>query len=245
MQSAVLRALEFDRIVELVRGFAITPMGDELLARLAPSSDPQEVAQRLAATTETTKYLAANNLFPLRASADLPQTLAALAVEGRALEPARLFSLAAFWTQSTKRRPPSDAPERSRISRQQPGPLPRSVLKPRRSATKSIRRATSSMTRVPSQTRERLRKQRSRLRGRSSRSSAARHRHTCRIWSSPNGTGATCRHQGRAPLVHPGTSTARPRGASLFSSLSTVEINNDIVALLSRKPNRSTGSCSH
>ena len=87
MQSAVLRALEFDRIVEMVRGFALTPMGDERLAGLAPSGDPQNVAQWLAATTETTKYLAANNLFPLRAPAELPQVLAALAVEGRALEP--------------------------------------------------------------------------------------------------------------------------------------------------------------
>jgi DNA mismatch repair protein MutS2 len=96
MQSAVLRALEFDRIVEMVRGFAMTPMGDERLALLAPSNDRQQVAHWLAATTETTKYLAANNLFPLRASAELPQTLAALAVEGRALEPGRLLSLAAF-----------------------------------------------------------------------------------------------------------------------------------------------------
>ena len=35
MQPGVLRALEFDRIVEAVRGFALTPMGDERLARLA------------------------------------------------------------------------------------------------------------------------------------------------------------------------------------------------------------------
>ena len=96
MQSAVLRALEFDRIVEMVRAFALTPMGDEQLAHLAPSGEAQKVAQWLAATTETTKYLAANALFPLRASSELPQVLAALAVEGRALEPLRLVALAAF-----------------------------------------------------------------------------------------------------------------------------------------------------
>jgi DNA mismatch repair protein MutS2 len=97
MQSAVLRALEFDRIVEMVRGFALTPMGDERLARLAPADDLPTVATWLAATTETTKYLAANSLFPLRAAdAELPQVLASLAVEGRALEPARLLMLAAF-----------------------------------------------------------------------------------------------------------------------------------------------------
>src|SRR6266566_2274313 len=96
MQPAVLRALEFDRVVEMVRGFAMTPMGDERLSRLAPSGDPQKVAQLLAATTETAKYLASNELFPLRAAADLPQILAALAVEGRALEAPRLLALATF-----------------------------------------------------------------------------------------------------------------------------------------------------
>src|SRR5437899_10829171 len=96
MQSGALRALEFDRIVEAVRTFALTPMGDERLGRVAPSSDPQKVAQLLAATTETTKYLASNSLFPLRATSDLPQTLSALAIEGRALEAARLLGLATF-----------------------------------------------------------------------------------------------------------------------------------------------------
>src|SRR5262245_34868020 len=96
MQPAALKALEFDRIVEMVRGFALTPMGDERLARLAPASDPQKVAQLLAATTETVKYLASNSLFPLRAAGEIPQILASLAVEGRALEAARLISLATF-----------------------------------------------------------------------------------------------------------------------------------------------------
>src|SRR5215467_12326267 len=85
MQSAALRALEFDRVVEMVRDFAMTPMGD-----------PQKVAQLLAATTETAKYLAANGLFPLRSAGEMPQILAALAVEGRAVEAKRLLALATF-----------------------------------------------------------------------------------------------------------------------------------------------------
>src|SRR5436853_7470512 len=80
MQSGALRALEFHRIVEAVRTFSVTPMGDERLGRLAPSTDPQKVAQLLASTTETTRYLTANALFPLRASAELPQILGAPAV---------------------------------------------------------------------------------------------------------------------------------------------------------------------
>src|SRR5437762_1649425 len=38
------RALEFDRVVEMVRAFAMTPMGEERISRLAPSPDPQKVA---------------------------------------------------------------------------------------------------------------------------------------------------------------------------------------------------------
>src|ERR1041384_3165362 len=96
MQSAALRALEFDRVVEMVRGFAMTPMGDERLARLAPSGDPQKVSSQLATTTETAKYLAANGLFSLRSASELPQILTALAVEGRAVEAKRLLALATF-----------------------------------------------------------------------------------------------------------------------------------------------------
>src|SRR2546430_5350445 len=96
MPPSALRALEFDRIVEAVTGFALTPMGAERLARLTPSTDPHKVAQLLAATTETARFIAAHGQFPLRASSELPQILAALAVEGRALEPPRLLALAAF-----------------------------------------------------------------------------------------------------------------------------------------------------
>src|SRR5881397_4035457 len=96
MQPGVLRALEFDRVVEAVRGFALTPMGGERLARLAPSTDPQRVAHLLAATSEAVAYVAKNGIFPLVAPNELPQTFDALAVEGRALEAVRLLALAHF-----------------------------------------------------------------------------------------------------------------------------------------------------
>ena len=91
MQLGALRALEFDRIVEAVRDCALTPMGDERLARLAPSTDPAMVAQLLAGTTETVRYLGANHALPLRASSELPQILASLGIEGREAA-LRLFS---------------------------------------------------------------------------------------------------------------------------------------------------------
>jgi hypothetical protein len=71
-------------------------MGAERLGRLQPSIDPRTVADLLAHTTEAARFLAANGALPLRASEDLPQIFAALAVEGRALEALRLLALAAF-----------------------------------------------------------------------------------------------------------------------------------------------------
>ena len=111
MQPSALRALEFDRIVEAVGDFALTPMGAERLDRLQPSTDARTVAQLLAATTETTRYIDAHGVFPLRATGDLPQILTALAVEGRALEALRLI-------RSTSRGPASAARrDRTRCSR--------------------------------------------------------------------------------------------------------------------------------
>ena len=63
MQSSALRALEFDRIVEAVRDFALTPMGAERLARLQPSTDAVTVARLLAATSETTRYVRRTGCF--------------------------------------------------------------------------------------------------------------------------------------------------------------------------------------
>src|SRR5207237_3941016 len=96
MQACTQRALEFDRIVEAVAGFAVTPMGRERLARLQPSIDAAVVAHMLAGTSEAARYLAGHGVLPLHASTDLEQTLGALAVEGRALDPARLLAFAAF-----------------------------------------------------------------------------------------------------------------------------------------------------
>ena len=96
MQIAALRALEFDRIVSAVRGLALTPMGEDRLARLQPSNDAGKVAQLLAATSETAQFIVKNGTLPLRASSELPSILGSLAIEGRALEALRLLTLATF-----------------------------------------------------------------------------------------------------------------------------------------------------
>jgi DNA mismatch repair protein MutS2 len=238
MQPAALKALEFDRIVEMVRGFALTPMGDERLVRIAPSSDPQKVAQLLAATTETAKYLASNSLFPLRAARDLPLTLAALAIEGRALEAARLLALATFL---------DSIDEAKAAIRRSPGSFV--LLEAATGGATSFKAETAQVREKIDESgevadgaspelrsiRDRLRKQRTRLRG--TLESYLRGKETAKylqdqVVTERNGRYVLvvkAEHRQSIPGIVHGASTS---GASLFlEPLSTVEINNDIVAL--------------
>src|ERR1041385_4413913 len=96
MHPVTLRALEWSQIVELVSGFALTPLGASRLASLEPQADPQRVSQLIAATTEGVTYLASNPAFSLQAPDDLDSIVAVLAVEGRALESLRLLAFAGF-----------------------------------------------------------------------------------------------------------------------------------------------------
>ena len=200
--------------------------------------DPQTVAQWLAATTETTKYLAANNLFPLRAPAELPQVIAALAVEGRALEPARLLMLAAFL---------DSVDEAKTAIRRAPASFPHLEAAAGGAASFSAETAQVRDKIDPSgdvvddaspelkHIRERLRKQRSRLRG--TLESYLRGKDTAKylqdlVVTERNGRYVLivkAEHRTSIPGIVHGASTS---GASLFlEPLSTVEINNDIVAL--------------
>jgi DNA mismatch repair protein MutS2 len=238
MQPSALRALEFDRIVEAVVGFAATPMGAERLERLEPSTDPPRVAQLLAATSETAKYVAAHKGFPFRDSADMPQTLSALAVEGRALEALRLLALASFL----------DSVDETRAGiRRAPGSFP--ILEAASGGAASFK-GESAQTRDkidPSGEvvdnaspelkviRERLRKQKTRLR--TTLESYLRGKETAKYLQDQVVTERNGRYvlvvkaeqRGGIPGIVHGASAS---GASLFlEPLSTVEINNDIVTL--------------
>src|SRR5690349_5316622 len=90
------RTLEFDHIVDAVTALALTPLGAAALADLEPSADPKTVVAAQAATSETVRFLERHPLFPLRAGAALPETLDALDVIGRPLEPLQLRLLADF-----------------------------------------------------------------------------------------------------------------------------------------------------
>ncbi|MBI3400492.1 MAG: endonuclease MutS2 [Acidobacteria bacterium] len=238
MHAGALRALEFDRVVEAVKGFALTPMGAERLARLAPSTDAQKVAQLLAATSETMRYLGPNGALPLRAAADLPETLGALAVEGRPLEAVRLLALASFL----------DGVDESRAAiRRAPGAYP--ALEAVSGSAASFKGETAQVREKidPSGDvldhaspelkliRDRLRKQRSRLR--TTLESYLRGKDTAKYLQEQVVTERSGRyvlvvkaeHRSGIPGIVHGASTS---GASVFlEPLSTVEINNDIVTL--------------
>jgi dsDNA-specific endonuclease/ATPase MutS2 len=238
MQPSALRALEFDRIVEAVTGFALTPLGAERLARLQPSTDPQTVAQWQAATSETVRFVAAHGVFPLRASSDLPQILAALAVDGRALEALRLLALATFLDSIEESRggirraagsfPLLEAATGGAASFKGESANTREKIDP----SGDIVDAASPELRL---IRDRLRKQRARLR--STLESYLRGKDTAKylqdqVVTERNGRYVLvvkAEHRGGIPGIVHGTSTS---GAGLFlEPLSTVEINNDIVAL--------------
>src|SRR5438067_12105026 len=238
MQSGALRALEFDRVVETVTSFAMTPMGAERLSRLAPSTDPNKVAQLLAATTETAKFLSANGLFPLRGSSDLQQILGALAVEGRALEGPRLLTLVAFLgsideSRVAIRRAASSFPlldQASGAAASFKGEA--ATVRDKLDAAGDVVDGASPELKL---IRDRLRKQRSRLR--TTLESYLRGKDTAKYLQDQVVTERNGRyvlvvkteHRSGIPGIVHGSSTS---GASVFlEPLSTVEINNDIVAL--------------
>jgi DNA mismatch repair protein MutS2 len=238
MQLGALRALEFDRIVDAVRGFALTPMGAERLSRLAPSTDPQKVGHLLGATTEVVRYLASGHALPLHATEELPQILSSLAVEGRALDAVWLLTLASFLesvdeSRAAIRRAPQPFPHLEGATgpassfRTEVGHV-REKIDP---AGDLVDHASPQLKII----RERLRKQRTRLRG--TLESYLRGKETAKylqdqVVTERNGRYVIvvkAEHRSAIPGIVHGSSTS---GASLFlEPLSTVEINNDIVAL--------------
>jgi len=238
MQAGTLRALEFDRIVGSVTRLAQTPPGAAQLARLHPSHDPDAVSRALATTSEAARFLAGTGEIGLRAPADLDAIVEALAVEGRALEPLHLLGLATFLASIDAA---AAGIRRARAS----VPLLAGIVE----AAVSFERECADVRRKIDpggdvvddaspelrSIRERLRKQRARLRG--TLESYVRGKDTAKylqqqIVTDRNGRYVLvvrAEHRMAIPGIVHGSSAS---GASLFlEPLSTVEINNDIVAL--------------
>jgi DNA mismatch repair protein MutS2 len=238
MQRAAQQALEFHRIVEAVCSYAATPLGRERLASLRPQSDPRRVAQSLGATSEGTRYLADGGLFPLQAPPEIGATLSALAVEGRPLEPLRMLGLADFLDSIEQTR---GAVKRAAGSYAFLGSLV-DMAASFTSEVADIRHKIDPGGEVNDHAsgelrsiRDRLRKQRARLR--TTLESYLRGRDTSRylqeqIVTDRNGRYVLvvrAEHRSAIPGIIHGASAS---GASLFlEPLSTVEINNDVVAL--------------
>src|SRR5688500_5824746 len=237
MHAGALRALEFDRIVEAVRRFALTPPGAARLAALEPRTDPRAVATALAATSETVRFLADHQI-ALQAPADLEVMLSALAVEGTALDATHLLALATFVTSidvtcAAIRRARGAWPMLRPIADRAAGfdTEISDIRKKIEPAGEVMDDASPELRTI----RDRLRKLRARLRG--TLESYLRGKDTAKylqqqIVTDRNGRYVLvvrAEHRAAIPgIVHGSSGT----GASLFlEPLSTVEINNDIVAL--------------
>jgi DNA mismatch repair protein MutS2 len=238
MHAGALRALEFDRIVAVVSGLAVTPTGQARLAELHPVADAPRVIALQRATTEGTRFLNDHPGFPLRAPSDLEEILDALAMEGRALESLRLLKLGDYL----------ESIEQSRQAIRKVGSaFP--ILSQQVDAVASFGSEIADVRRKiePSgdvadnaspalaQIRDRLRRQKQRLR--STLDSFLRGRETAKylqeqVVTDRNGRHVLmvrAEHRSAIPGIVHGGSTS---GASLFvEPLETVEINNDIVAL--------------
>lgn len=238
MHSTTLRALEFDLIGAVVRSYAVTPMGAGRLDRLAPSADPVQVAAGLDLTGEALLLLQDHQALPLRAGDAVSGALDGLAMQGRPLEPLRLLALADFF----------DSVDRTvALVDRAAARLPALAAVARRTSrfvdeNARVRKAISQHGDVVdeaspalSSLRDRLRKQRQRLRG--TLESYLRGRDTAKylqeqVVTERNGRYVLvvrAEHRGSIPgLIH----GASASGQSLYlEPLSTVEVNNDIVAL--------------
>jgi DNA mismatch repair protein MutS2 len=238
MNPGALRALEFDRIVSVVAGLAVTPTGEARLAQLRPLAEPARVIAAQRATSEGARFLADAPGFPLRAPSDLDAILDALGVEGRPLEPLRLLALADYL----------ESIEQSRSAIVKLGstfPVLTGLVEAVASfkaEIADIRRKIDAAGEVADSAspalagiRDRLRKQRARLR--STLESFLRGRDTSKYLQEQVVTDRNGRyvlvvraeHRSSIPGIIHGASAS---GASLFlEPLSTVEINNDIVAI--------------
>ena len=237
MQPGALRALEFDRIVDAVCRFAQTPPGATRLARLRPLIEAHPVAEALSATSETVRFLADNHV-GLHAPSDLEHILSALTVEGNVLEAVQLLSLAGFLasvdtTCGAIRRARAAFPILRRIA-DSAATFEHEIADIRRKIDPGgdvVDDASPELKAI----RERLRKQRARLRG--TLESYLRGKETSKFLQQQIVTDRNGRyvlvvrseHRTAIPGIVHGSSGS---GASLFlEPLSTVEINNDIVAL--------------
>jgi DNA mismatch repair protein MutS2 len=238
LTASARRALEFAHIAAALESLGVTPAGRRALAGISPLTSATAVLAAQRATSEGVRFLLVHPGFPLRAPAELDGVLAALTIEGRALEALHLLALADYLE--------SVEQCRAAVRSGQGGfPILERVVEPVASfvrETAEVRRTIDTSGDVADDAtpalaaiRSRLRAQRARLR--STLESFIRGRDTSKYLQDQVVTDRNGRyvlvvraeHKGAiAGIVH----GASASGASLYlEPLATVDINNDIVAL--------------
>lgn len=252
MQASTLKALEFDRIRELLSERAATPLGRMRALRLEPSAEAEVVAAGLALTSEGVRFATAGGSLGLWAPDDIDDVLDVLGVEGQVLEPTQLVGLARFVDSVGNviggiRRTSGADYDREQMSR----PFPRLlalVVEARSFADEiaAVRRAIDATGEVSDNAspalrdiRERLRRQRAKLR--STLEGLSKGRDTAKYLQDQIVTDRNGRyvlvvrseHRESIPGIVHGSSAS---GASLYlEPLATVELNNETVTLAEKE----------
>jgi len=239
MQAAALRALEFDRIRDVLVREALTPLGRARAAALEPATDPDTVRTSLATTSAAAAFTAGGGSLAIDAPENLLDVLSALDIEDEPLDPPALVGLARFLA----------SVDRVVRAVATGDPLLARVVTPAASFDEEIAavgraiepggdvsdRASPALAEI----RDALRRQRAKLRA--SLDALTRGRETAKylqdqIVTDRNGRYVVvvrAEHRDAIPGIVHGSSTS---GASLYlEPLSTVPLNNDIVALAERE----------
>ena len=240
MQSAVLRALEFDRIREALARETTTPLGRDRALALQPATDLDEVQQRLEASAAAASFEKSSGSLAIDGPEDLAEVLDHLGIADQPLAPLQLLGLARFVS--------SVGSVVDRV-RNASAPLLAELVtgvRPFDEEVNAVRRAIQPSGDVDDNAstalrdiRDALRRQRSKLR--STLDGLVRGRDTSKylqdqIVSDRNGRYVIvvrAEHRDAIPGIVHGASTS---GASLYlEPMATVSLNNDVVALAERE----------
>jgi DNA mismatch repair protein MutS2 len=243
MHSTVFRALEFNRIRDALVALALTAPGRARAAGLEPATSPDEVRARLQTTAEGAAFTRTGGSLAISAPDDILDSLARLDVQGVPLDPLQLLGLARLLDSTTTvvaavRR--ASAVGHAHLGDIVAGAASFSdeIAAVRRAIEPSgdVSDAASPALR---EIRESLRRQRAKLR--STLDALVHGRDTAKYLQDQIVTDRNGRYvvvvraehrQAIAGIVH-GSSTS---GASLYlEPLSTVDLNNDVVALAERE----------
>ena len=240
MHAAVLRALEFDRIREALAREASTPLGRHRALELVPASTIEDVRHRLDLTCEAVTFEKSSGSLAIDAPDDLADVLSHLEIADEPLAPLELLGVARFLS--------SAGTVVDRIRNAQ-APLLAAMVATVATfdeEVSDVRRAIQPSGDVDDnaspalrEIRDGLRRQRAKLR--STLEGLVRARDTAKylqdqIVSDRNGRYVIvvrAEHREAIPGIVHGASTS---GASLYlEPMSTVSLNNDIVALTERE----------